>query len=119
MNGGRLLTLYDQAEAPTGRCQVPRRCGCKGSHLAFSIAGFSNLFPITASGSASVLTNMMVSNEQHVAWMGYCLLHLQREKLASIEATSEAEDDWVDPSTQSRGRTLMTFPQQERAATAR
>ena len=70
------------------------------------IAGFPNLFLITGPGSPSVLTNMMVSIEQHVDWIGDCLEHPRREKLATIEATEEAEDAWVDHVNAVAGRTL-------------
>ena len=33
------------------------------------VAGFPNLFMITGPGSPSVLTNMIVSIEQHVDWI--------------------------------------------------
>ncbi len=35
--------------------------------------GFPNLFTITGPGSPSVLSNMPVSIEQHVEWIGDCL----------------------------------------------
>jgi len=38
----------------------------------------------------------MVSIEQHVEWIGDCLVHLRDRGVEAIEATSEAEDDWVD-----------------------
>ena len=77
------------------------------TYLGLTTAGFPNLFLITGPGSPSVLTNMMVSIEQHVEWIGDCLEDLRREKLATIEATSEAEDDWVDHVNAVAGQTLM------------
>ena len=76
------------------------------TYLGLGTAGFPNLFLITGPGSPSVLTNMMVSIEQHVDWIGDCLKHLRREKLVTIEATSEAEDAWVDHVNAVAGRTL-------------
>ena len=76
------------------------------TYLGLGAAGFPNLFLITGPGSPSVLTNMMVSIEQHVDWIGDCLKHLRREKLATIEATEEAEDAWVDHVNAVAGRTL-------------
>ena len=76
------------------------------TYLGLGTVGFPNLFLITGPGSPSVLTNMMVSIEQHVDWIGDCLKHLRREKIATIEATSEAEDAWVDHVNAVAGRTL-------------
>ena len=66
------------------------------TNLGVSTAGFPNMFIITGPGSPSVLSNMMVSIEQHVEWIGDCLAHLREEGKAAIEATQEAEDYWVD-----------------------
>jgi len=42
-----------------------------------------------------VLSNMIVSIEQHVDWIADCLAYLRARGLAAIEATREAEDAWV------------------------
>ncbi|MCC2627442.1 MAG: cyclohexanone monooxygenase, partial [Thermomicrobiales bacterium] len=65
------------------------------TYLGIAIAGFPNLFTITGPGSPSVISNMMVSIEQHVDWIGDCLAHLQSRDLQAIEATAEAEATWV------------------------
>jgi cyclohexanone monooxygenase len=66
------------------------------SYLGIAIAGFPNLFLVTGPGSPSVLTNMMVSIEQHVDWITDCIADTTRRGGASIEATLEAERDWVE-----------------------
>ncbi len=66
------------------------------TYLGLGTSGFPNLFLISGPGSPSVLTNMMVSIEQHVNWIGDCLEYLRAAKLAAIEATRNAEDTWVD-----------------------
>ena len=66
------------------------------TYLGIQIAGFPNLFTITGPGSPSVLTNMMVSIEQHVDWVSDCVSYLRDHEQASIEATVQAEDAWVD-----------------------
>ncbi len=58
-------------------------------------AGFPNLFIITGPGSPSVLSNMMVSIEQHVEWISACVGFLRERGLERIEPTLEAEDAWV------------------------
>ena len=65
------------------------------TYLGLSIAGFPNLFMITGPGSPSVLSNMIVSIEQHVDWIADCIAHLRATGRTCIEATPEAEDAWV------------------------
>jgi cyclohexanone monooxygenase len=65
------------------------------TYLGLGVPGFPNLFLITGPGSPSVLTNMVVSIEQHVAWITECIEHLRSTGKASIEATEEAADNWV------------------------
>ncbi len=65
------------------------------AYLGLTAAGFPNLFLITGPGSPSVLSNMVVSIEQHVDWIADCLAHLRDRQLSRIEPTLEAEDEWV------------------------
>jgi cyclohexanone monooxygenase len=66
------------------------------TYLGIMTAGFPNLFMITGPGSPSVLSNMIVSIEQHVDWIGDCIAWLRSRRLDCIEATLEAENAWVD-----------------------
>ena len=65
------------------------------TYLGLMTAGFPNLFVITGPGSPSVLSNMIVSIEQHVDWIADCLTRLRALDRASVEATVDAEDAWV------------------------
>ena len=65
------------------------------TYLGIMIAGFPNLFTITGPGSPSVLSNMVLSIEQHVEWISDCIAYLRNRQLASIEATVQAENAWV------------------------
>jgi cyclohexanone monooxygenase len=65
------------------------------TYLGLMTAGFPNLFMITGPGSPSVLSNMMVSIEQHVDWIADCVAYLRAHRLDCIEATQAAEDAWV------------------------
>jgi cyclohexanone monooxygenase len=65
------------------------------TYLGLTTAGFPNLFTITGPGSPSVISNMVVSIEQHVDWIADCIAYLRRHHLGSIEATVAAEDEWV------------------------
>ena len=65
------------------------------TYLGLAIAGFPNLFTITGPGSPSVLSNMIVSIEQHVDWIADCIASLRGKARGAIEATVVAEDRWV------------------------
>ena len=75
--------------------------------LGLSTSGFPNFFIISGPGSPSVLTNMMVSIEQHVNWIGDCIGYLQEHNLSAIEATLDAENDWVDEVNKVANETLF------------
>src|ERR1700727_1662259 len=65
------------------------------TYLGLMSEGFPNLFLITGPGSPSVLSNMIVSIEQHVDWIADCLTFMRDRGHATIEATTEAEEKWV------------------------
>ena len=65
------------------------------TYLGLMSAGFPNLFIITGPGSPSVLSNMIVSIEQHVDWIADCLAHMRGHGLDTMEASQDAEDKWV------------------------
>ena len=65
------------------------------TYLGLMTAGFPNMFMITGPGSPSVLSNMMVSIEQHVDWISDCLSHLNSRQLDCIEPSLSAENAWV------------------------
>jgi cyclohexanone monooxygenase len=65
------------------------------TYLGLAVAGFPNLFAVTGPGSPSVLSNMIVSIEQHVDWIADCLAYLRAHDRTAIEATVAAEDTWV------------------------
>ncbi len=76
------------------------------TYLGVMTAGFPNLFLITGPGSPSVLSNMIVSIEQHVDWVVDCVTDLRANGLETIEATQEAEDKWVEHVNEMAFRTL-------------
>jgi cation diffusion facilitator CzcD-associated flavoprotein CzcO len=65
------------------------------TYLGLAMAGFPNLFIITGPGSPSVLSNMVVSIEQHVDWISDCIGYLRSAGYDEIEATEAAEGEWV------------------------
>ena len=76
------------------------------TYLGLTMAGFPNLFAITGPGSPSVLTNMLVSIEQHVEWVAECISHLKERGLERVEASRDAQDDWVDHVNETAHQTL-------------
>jgi cyclohexanone monooxygenase len=65
------------------------------TYLGLMSAGFPNLFVITGPGSPSVLSNMIVSIEQHVDWIADCLGFMRDHDLVAMEAERDAEEKWV------------------------
>ena len=65
------------------------------TYLGLMSAGFPNLFIITGPGSPSVLSNMIVSIEQHVDWITDCVGYMRDRGLDAMEASKDAEDKWV------------------------
>ena len=66
------------------------------TYLGLMTAEFPNMFMITGPGSPSVLSNMIVSIEQHVDWISDCVSALAARQLDCIEPTLSAQDAWVD-----------------------
>jgi len=79
------------------------------TYLGLMVAGFPNLFTITGPGSPSVLSNMLVSIEQHVDFIAGCLQHMQRHQKAKVEAQVPAQSQWVAHVNEVANATL--FPQ--------
>jgi len=65
------------------------------NYLGLAMAGFPNLFTITGPLSPSVLSNMVVSIEQHVDFIADCIVYMGEHGYDVIEATQNAQDDWV------------------------
>ena len=80
------------------------------TYLGLQVHGFPNLFTITGPGSPSVLTNMIMSIEQHVDWIADCMAHLAQRQLLAIEPTAEAESGWIEHVNQIASGTMMTAP---------
>ena len=65
------------------------------SYLGLMTAGFPNLFTITGPGSPSILTNVIVSIEQHVEWIANCLAYMDQHGHTRIDPQQAAQDHWV------------------------
>jgi cyclohexanone monooxygenase len=101
------LVLATGFDAMTGSVAKIDICGRNGqtlnqkwaegpkTYLGLMSAGFPNLFIITGPGSPSVLSNMIVSIEQHVDWITDCLAHMRDRGFETMEAEKDAEEKWV------------------------
>jgi len=81
------------------------------SYLGLAVAGFPNLFTITGPGSPSVLSNVVVSIEQHVEWIADCLVDLRAREITTIEAEAASEQAWMEHVDEVAQQTL--FPRSD------
>ncbi|MFE5395972.1 flavin-containing monooxygenase [Streptomyces sp. NPDC056568] len=76
------------------------------TYLGIASADFPNMFMVTAPGSPSVLSNMIVSIEQHVDWITDAISHARSTGITRIEADREAQDAWVEHVNEVASQTL-------------
>jgi len=77
------------------------------AYLGLVVSGFPNLFTITGPGSPSVLSNMIVSIEQHVDFIMDCLAHMEATGAQRVDADPDAEAAWMDHVRDVANATLM------------
>ncbi|WP_163851876.1 flavin-containing monooxygenase [Pseudooceanicola aestuarii] len=65
------------------------------NYIGMAITGFPNMFTVTGPLSPSVFTNMLPSIEMSVEWITDAIGHVRDRDCELIEATPEAEDEWV------------------------
>jgi cyclohexanone monooxygenase len=66
------------------------------TYLGLMVSGFPNMFVVTGPGSPGVKTQMIASIEQHVDWIADCIGHLRSHGFDRIEASPQAEQEWVE-----------------------
>jgi cyclohexanone monooxygenase len=76
------------------------------AYLGLMVHGFPNMFLVTGPQSPSVLSNMVLSIEQHVEWITACVQHLTEIGAERIEADSEAEQQWIETAAAIAASTL-------------
>jgi cyclohexanone monooxygenase len=81
------------------------------AYLGLATEGFPNMFIITGPGSPSVISNVIMSIEQHVEWLADALVTLRDQNIATMEADAGYEQSWVEHVNEVANRTL--FPQAE------
>ncbi|MES2172290.1 MAG: NAD(P)/FAD-dependent oxidoreductase [Actinomycetota bacterium] len=79
------------------------------TYLGLAVEGFPNLFTVTGPGSPAVLSNMILSIEQHVDWIGEFLVHLREHGIPTAEAQSDAQETWSQHVADVAAQTL--YPQ--------
>ncbi|MCR9092857.1 MAG: NAD(P)/FAD-dependent oxidoreductase [bacterium] len=77
------------------------------AYLGFMVSDFPNLFTITGPGSPSVLSNMVLSIEQHVDLVMDCLAEMESRGATTVAANGEAEEGWVAHVNEVASATLM------------
>jgi cyclohexanone monooxygenase len=65
------------------------------TYLGLSASGFPNLFMITGPGSPSVLSNMVISIEQHVDFVADLIATMRARGASTVEAQPGAQEAWV------------------------
>ncbi|GAB2674211.1 NAD(P)/FAD-dependent oxidoreductase [Saccharopolyspora gloriosae] len=112
-----LATGFDAMTGALNRIDVRGRDGYElaeewsggpATYLGLGSAGFPNMFVLAGPGSPSVLVNMVTAIEQHVQWTATCLEHLRRNGYRSIEATEQAQHDWVEHVRELAAETLFS-----------
>jgi cyclohexanone monooxygenase len=76
------------------------------SYLGLATEGFPNLFMVTGPLSPSVLTNMVISIEDHVDLITGLIEAAGERGVRAVEATAEAEQDWMQRTSEVAAMTL-------------
>lgn len=99
-----MATGYDAVTGPLRRLGIVGTQGRSlnqlwaqgpSTYLGLMVSGFPNLLTITGPGSPSILTNVVVSIEQHVDWITGLIGHMQTRGWSRVEAQEAAQQDWT------------------------
>ena len=77
------------------------------NYLGMTLHRFPNLFIVCGPGSPSVLANMISHIEQNVEWICDCIEYLDDNQHSTIEATAQAEAQWVAHVNEAADKTLF------------
>lgn len=75
------------------------------AYLAIGTAGFPNMFMVL--GPNGPFTNLPPAIEAEVEWISDTIGYMERSAIATIEATPEAEDAWVETCHEIANQTLF------------
>lgn len=65
------------------------------TYLGVATHGFPNLYFVAGAGSPSVISNVLISIEQHVEWITDHLLWLREHDRTRSEAEADKQDEWT------------------------
>ena len=112
-------TGFDAMTGPLSRIDVRSRGAQLGqvwdeqgpvSYLGVQVAGFPNLFTVMGPGSPGALANVVHGIEYMVDWISDCLAHLRAQGLRTIEASPEAQEEWVEGVTSLVAGSMFVHP---------
>lgn len=66
------------------------------SFLGLAVQSFPNMFIIVGPGSPSLLSNVLLSSEEQIDWLTALFEHCRQNAIGEVEASAEAEQDWVE-----------------------
>ncbi len=65
------------------------------NQLGLMVQGFPNLFNVVGPGCTAAFTAVIAAIEHHVQWIAECIVYLRERRLKTIDATAQAEAQWV------------------------
>lgn len=77
------------------------------AYLGITAAGFPNMYFVAQAGSPSVLSNVMVSIEQHVEWITDLIGYMRAHDLHRADVAPADEQAWVDEVNRLANATLF------------
>jgi len=99
-----LATGFDAFTGPLTRIDLRGRGGLhirdkwRGgplNYLGLTVAGFPNLFNLVGPGSTSAFTSVITAIEHHIDWIAECIGWLAAHGRQTLEASADAEAQWV------------------------
>lgn len=87
----RIDIRNEKGETPTGRWDRGPR-----TMMGLMVEGFPNFFLLTGPGSPSVLSNMVLMNEEHVDWVAGLIGHMAAAGQTTVEPEAQAIAAWSD-----------------------
>lgn len=76
------------------------------NYLGLVSNGFPNMFFVSGPGSPSVLTNMVATSEKQINWIGDCMAYMRDNNIDVIDASKDAEQQWLLEVQRAAERTL-------------
>jgi cyclohexanone monooxygenase len=78
------------------------------SYLGLMISGFPNLFTVNGPSSPGVLANMLQSIEHHIDLISDCIAHMEKNRIARVDADEAAQVAWAQEVADLAETTLFT-----------